>query len=869
VTVLREAARRCPAAAHETWPLLEATLVELRRDDEATALAAEIERAPDASETAKLAAHEARGAAGGSPPDGHDLTEAAASAAHHGDLALARSFYDRALAAYERAEHAAARSFPTELLDSAAEPHWCGDSVVVGTTLFDPSTGEGVLLPAKLVGVDAQGKPVTLADLPGKVVKDAALSPNGRLAAYVDDDGTNRTVRLWDPSTRTVPKTLFTHDDDLQASVTGFTADSKTLVVGEYEANQDVITLWDVATGALVTEVRTQWGASAASTDGARFAVLRTKDSSLPSVLDLVDIAARKTTTLAGECEHPNVFEWSPDGALLAVGTPTGKVCLVDAKSGRTLRTLAVRAPETSFDPHATLHLDFTLGGRGLQVDSVLFRVATGERVAMPLDCTPLGALSTGDLFMNCGGEGPSAVLLTTDLHVRTPSFVDTSARFFRMHIDVMRQDRERGVALDARGSRILLDRADDYAVVDTKSGKVLASVPRPHYEDTFGGTTTLSPSGQYLYLSRGGAVTLREANGGRVVYAGVGPASGGGMIHVSHRLDLTADATALWLDEDVLDLSGARGPGVYHPTGLRIVAVGSAPNGGPLRAAGRGDRGFVVSNDVAAGDVGSPLPEQTEPAAFSGDGSTLATVGPHDDVYLWSVPSLAPLRKVTGFHVPARHLALDATGSTLLVVCANDPDGTSVWDVKSGALLMRIPSPRDGTGVGFGADGSLLVQRAEEIDALDVRSGRKLRGLAGKVGLPSPDDRQVLVILDGQHVLVEHGAGTPVQSVDAATDGMPVFAPNSRHLLLPSYDGQVHVWDTAAKRIAASIRLTPEHDAAVVATGDRVELLGDRRKARALVRCAIGTRVVPLEVCADRMLGRGVLPPLLSVKTD
>jgi WD40 repeat protein len=208
----------------------------------------------------------------------------------------------------------------------------------------------------------------------------------------------------------------------------------------------------------------------------------------------------------------------------------------------------------------------------------------------------------------------------------------------------------------------------------------------------------------------------------------------------------------------------------------------------------------------------GEALPSPAEmamisTAAFSPDGSTLATAGgPEGGVQLWQMPDGALLRAMQGENPSITGLAFSPDGSVLAGATQEGP--TQLWQTADGSLAQTILSGPGGAGLAaFSPDGAeLALKSSQGLTFWSIPDGTAKRSLEGHFG----PLRQM--------------AFDPANGTAAALAGIP---PGEDSILLSWRLSEREPFHISEPVEALSLALSPDGSTAAVGMWDgRVQIL-------------------------------------------
>jgi len=165
-----------------------------------------------------------------------------------------------------------------------------------------------------------------------------ALSPDGKLLASAADN----VIRLWNVTTGQEQVKLTTRQGRIECHL--FAPDGRTLAVGGLEGEVET---WDLATGKPCGGFRgSGQGASLAFSPDSKTGFLATNKA-----IHVWDLATGKE--LRAFPQPARSVSLSPDGKLLAVGSDSGPIKLLDPATGKTIRELELKSHpwQVAFSP--------------------------------------------------------------------------------------------------------------------------------------------------------------------------------------------------------------------------------------------------------------------------------------------------------------------------------------------------------------------------------------------------------------------------------------------------------------------------------------------------------------------------------------
>jgi WD40 repeat protein len=582
-------------------------------------------------------------------------------------------------------------------------------------------------------------------------------APDGNTIAV----GLGSEIQLRDAESLDPGRVLSGHSGDLSALA--FSPDGNLLASGAQEENE--VFIWDVAAG--VERARLEghagWIRSLAfSPDGRIIA-----SGSVDQTVILWDVeSGRQLRTLEGHQDFLGAIAFSPDGSSLASASRDGTARLWDVATGRERDGFAFTAPvdPQTNEPFWLTGISFSPDGDMLAVGSISGSVhmldASSGRQQRELQGHDGWVVIRG-LSFSPDGELLASASLDGTVHLWSP-----------------RTGADRGM-LQQRGLRLLgltwspnserlatsSDMAGSVAIWDVGSQEVAQSAILAQ-----GAVTTLTYSDSGGLLGSGGAngtVRVHILEDGREV-----PLSGGAP--TNQYIAFLSDTQLVALSDagEVVVINLAGSTDVQQLEGLDGFALSvSVSNDRRLIAAGN-ERGEVILWDATSFEelrtlrgLGGPVYD----LAFNSDGSQVAAVtndpAERPKVIVWDATTGDTRTTFSGHSGPIT--AIDMPSGQNWGVSSSSDRTLKIWDAANGDEIRTIEAPAEQgwySSIAFSPDGAVLVtgSYAGEVAFWDSATGQRLAGynLGGGSVLAlaySPDGGQIAVSTrDGGVILLE-----------------------------------------------------------------------------------------------------------------
>ncbi|HEY7156598.1 MAG TPA: hypothetical protein VH575_21700 [Gemmataceae bacterium] len=396
------------------------------------------------------------------------------------------------------------------------------------------------------------------------------------------------------------------------------------------------------------------------------------------------DVASRKR--VGSIPVSATVFQFSPDGKLLAVGEIgyNGKPDLLsfwDVSTRKKLRTARASYPGAFSDLSAVA---FSPDGKRLawaekMNHSVhLLDVATGEECA-----TSQG----GQGILNCLAFSPDGKTLALGDSNHAIYLWDLPSVKVRKTLADVKRRAVTGLAFSPDGRR-LVAAAGELDFWDPRTGKKI----RPGNDDEplkGGGAVFFSPAGHFMITEvESEAVYIRDAKTGEVLRRFLAPdfitalaLSPNGKLLAAGADDRTLPIWDLDTSKEVMRLSGDRG---------QRQAIAFSPDSMFLAVGGEGK--IIRVWELTSGKICLQLssPDDVHCLAFSPDGRFLASSGKDTAVSLWELATGKRVARLTGHQGSVSAIAFSPDGTTLAT--ASEDTTALLWQWRE--VILRRDKP-------------------------------------------------------------------------------------------------------------------------------------------------------------------------------
>ncbi|MDM9583671.1 hypothetical protein [Nostoc sp. GT001] len=570
-------------------------------------------------------------------------------------------------------------------------------------------------------------------------VNGVSFSPDGRMLASASND---KTVKLWDTSTRKEIRTLTGHKEAVNG--VSFSPNGKMLASASAD---NTVKLWDISTG---QEIKTLTGHREA-VNGVSFSPngKMLASASSDNTVKMWDTSTRKEIkTLTGHREAVYRLSFSPDGRMLASASLDKTVKLWDTSTRKEIKTLTGHTNSVwgvSFSPNGKM-----LASASADNTVKLWDTSTRKEIK---------TLTGHKDAVGWVGFSPDARMLASVSLDNTVKLWNTSTR---KEIKTLtgHKDAVNGVSFSPNG-KMLASASNDKTVKlwDASTGQEIKTLT-VHKEAVNG--VSFSPNGKMLAsASNDKTVKLWDASTGQEIKT------------------LTVHKEA-------------------------VNGVSFSPNGKMLASAS--DDKTVKLWDTSTGQEIKTLTGHTNwvwEVSFSPDGKTLASASADNTVKLWDTSTRKEIKTLTGHTNWVWGVSFSRDGKIL--ASASSDNTVKLWDTSTRKEIKTLTGHTNWVwGVSFSRDGKILASASSDntVKLWDTSTRKEIKTLTGhteKVYRVSfrPDGKLASASADKTVKLWDTSTDQEIKTLTGHTHWVlgVSFSPNGKMLASASRDKTVKLW--------------------------------------------------------------------------
>jgi WD40 repeat protein/tRNA A-37 threonylcarbamoyl transferase component Bud32 len=195
--------------------------------------------------------------------------------------------------------------------------------------------------------------------------------------------------------------------------------------------------------------------------------------------------------------------------------------------------------------------------------------------------------------------------------------------------------------------------------------------------------------------------------------------------------------------------------------------------------------------------------------AAFSPDGTRVASAGSNGTLKLWDVATGQEIHALRGHTGSVRSVAFSPDGTHLVSACSDDMT-VRIWDVATGREIRSLRE--NARNVVFNRDGSRLASASLDrtVRIWDAATGQEIGSLSGRTGVAfSPDGTRLASFEDDRTVRIwDVATGQEIGSLKGRIGLLPqlAFSPDGARLASAASDGTVKIFEVATGREIRSL---------------------------------------------------------------